>query len=198
MKTERVFRAEQNGKKHPFFFLQSSLKWLKLYYYRTVKKQHTTIKKQHWTTKKQHWTIKKQHWTTKKQHWTTKEQHWTTLFPLSMYEKCCSCCSLVVYVVGLWVMGCWVVGCWRTGRGGHRPTLVCLASIVGRWTPCHVLPTLGINNKYRRGLERLRRTAKSNKQKKSSKTFVSELSLLKEGGYLLSRIALQYHRRKWA
>ena len=37
-----------------------------------------------------------------------------------------------------------------------------------------------------------------NKQKKSSKTFVSELSLLKEGGYLLSRIALQYHRRKWA
>ncbi len=45
-------------------------------------------------------------------------------------------------------------GCWRTGRGGHRPTLVCLASIVGRWPPRHVLPTLGINNKYRRGLER--------------------------------------------
>ena len=131
MKTERVFRAEQNGKKHPFFFLLLSLKWLKLYYYRTVKKQHTTIKKQHRTTKEQHRTIKKQQRTTKnnkettkKQHWTTKEQHWTTLFPLSMYEECCSCCSLVVYVVCCEVIGFRVVGCGRTGRGGHRPTLV--------------------------------------------------------------------------
>ena len=31
-------------------------------------------------------------------------------------------------------------------------------------------------------------------KKESPKTFVSELSV-KEGGYLLSRIALQYHRR---
>ena len=33
-----------------------------------------------------------------------------------MYEKCCSCCSLVVYVVGLWVMGCWVLE-----DGARRP-----------------------------------------------------------------------------
>ena len=36
------------------------------------------------------------------------------------------------------------------------------------------------------------------KQKKESlEDFSSKLSI-KEGGYLLSRIALQYHRRKWA
>ena len=35
---------------------------------------------------------------------------------------------------------------------------------------------------------------KKRHKKKSPKTFVSELSV-KEGGYLLSRIALQYHRR---
>ena len=33
---------------------------------------------------------------------------------------------------------------------------------------------------------------------KAPTTFVIEASLLKGGGYLLSRIALQYHRRKWA
>ena len=68
MKTEMVFQAEQNGKKRPFFFLQSSLKWLKLYYYRTVMKQHRTTKKQHRTIKKQHRTTKEQHRTIKKQH----------------------------------------------------------------------------------------------------------------------------------
>ena len=37
------------------------------------------------------------------------------------------------------------------------------------------------------------------KQEKALKTFLSSgLSSVKEGGYLLSRIALQYHRRKWA
>ena len=33
---------------------------------------------------------------------------------------------------------------------------------------------------------------------KAPTTYVIEASLLKGGGYLLSRIALQYHRRKWA
>ena len=36
------------------------------------------------------------------------------------------------------------------------------------------------------------------KNEKAPTTFVIEASLLKGGGYLLSRIALQYHRRKWA
>lgn len=47
MKTERVFRAEQNGKKHPFFFLQSSLKWLKHYYYSAVMKTTLNNIEQH-------------------------------------------------------------------------------------------------------------------------------------------------------
>ena len=33
-------------------------------------------------------------------------------------------------------------------------------------------------------------------KKKAPTTFVIEAFLIKEGGYLLSRIALQYHRRK--
>ena len=36
------------------------------------------------------------------------------------------------------------------------------------------------------------------KHEKAPTTSVIEASLLKGGGYLLSRIALQYHRRKWA
>ena len=36
------------------------------------------------------------------------------------------------------------------------------------------------------------------KHEKAPTTYVIEASLLKGGGYLLSRIALQYHRRKWA
>ena len=36
------------------------------------------------------------------------------------------------------------------------------------------------------------------KNEKAPITYVIEASLLKGGGYLLSRIALQYHRRKWA
>ena len=44
-------------------------------------------------------------------------------------------------------------------------------------------------NKKNRGLSSIKKD-----KKKSPKTFVSELSC-KEGGYLLSRIALQYHRR---
>ena len=35
-------------------------------------------------------------------------------------------------------------------------------------------------------------------KQKAPTTYVIEASLLKGGGYLLSRIALQYHRRKWA
>ena len=35
-------------------------------------------------------------------------------------------------------------------------------------------------------------------KKKSERTIVHSDSTLKGGGYLLSRIALQYHRRKWA
>ena len=46
--------------------------------------------------------------------------------------------------------GC--IGCWRTGRGDPRPTMITLVllrfvpALVGRWSPCHVLPTLGISN----------------------------------------------------
>ena len=56
------------------------------------------------------------------------------------------------------------VGCWRTGHGGHRPTMVTIAipclpspscvchrhpvfasvTIVGRWSPCPVLPTITV------------------------------------------------------
>ena len=37
------------------------------------------------------------------------------------------------------------------------------------------------------------------KNEKAPKTLLSSrLRFLKEGGFLLSRIALQYHRRKWA
>ena len=37
------------------------------------------------------------------------------------------------------------------------------------------------------------------KHETALKTFLSSgLNSVKEGGYLLSRIALQYHRRKWA
>ena len=37
-----------------------------------------------------------------------------------------------------------------------------------------------------------------NKKKGSPAVFTTEDPDLKNGGYLLSRIALQYHRRKWA
>ena len=43
-------------------------------------------------------------------------------------------------------------------------------------------------------MQNYKKKLKSTNKKKSPKTFVSELSS-KEGGYLLSRIALQYHRR---
>ena len=36
------------------------------------------------------------------------------------------------------------------------------------------------------------------RNKKASEIFRNLRLLLKGGGYLLSRIALQYHRRKWA
>ena len=36
------------------------------------------------------------------------------------------------------------------------------------------------------------------KTRKAPTTYVIEALSLKGGGYLLSRIALQYHRRKWA
>ena len=36
------------------------------------------------------------------------------------------------------------------------------------------------------------------KRKKASEISRNLRLLMKEGGYLLSRIALQYHRRKWA
>ena len=39
---------------------------------------------------------------------------------------------------------------------------------------------------------------KKNIKKNPPKTFVFEGFILKGGGYLLSHIALQYHRRKWA
>ena len=41
-------------------------------------------------------------------------------------------------------------------------------------------------------------TFRNYNNEKASTTYVIEASLLKGGGYLLSRIALQYHRRKWA
>ena len=36
------------------------------------------------------------------------------------------------------------------------------------------------------------------KQKREPRRFLFKALSIKEGGYLLSRIALQYHRRKWA
>ena len=44
----------------------------------------------------------------------------------------------------------------------------------------------------------LRKARKGYKQKKHSEEMNLQSALIKGGGYLLSRIALQYHRRKWA
>ncbi len=43
-----------------------------------------------------------------------------------------------------------------------------------------------------------KKSVQGKNKKKSERTIVHSDSTLKGGGYLLSRIALQYHRRKWA
>ena len=58
------------------------------------------------------------------------------------------------------------------------------------------------NPKYQKTIKRTynkqQKECTRKEQKKSERTIVHSDSTLKGGGYLLSRIALQYHRRNWA
>ena len=59
---------------------------------------------------------------------------------------------------------------------------------------CPSVKSVGKKEKQQR--KNLRHLRNLRDKKKAPTTFVIEAFLIKEGGYLLSRIALQYHRRK--
>ena len=68
-----------------------------------------------------------------------------------------------------------------------------------RFHAASLLPGPGCGSGSMQAHCRAERAGNTLQYEKALKTFLSSgLHFVKEGGFLLSRIALQYHRRKWA